>query len=53
MELKINIEDIISNVIAGYILFLITKNHSNASKSGIEFKLKSKHIDIKFKQFKN
>lgn len=49
MELKINIESIISSVIAGYILFLITKNHSKPSKtkSGIELDIK-----IKFKHFK-
>lgn len=47
MELTINIESIISSVIAGYIVFLITKNHSSSAKtkSGAELEIK-----IKFKK---
>ena len=40
MELKINIESVLYSIIAGYILFLITKNHSRSAKtkSGLKFK---------------
>lgn len=49
MRQIINVESIISSVIAGYIIFLITKNHSKSArtKSGIELDIK-----IKFKSRK-
>lgn len=52
MELKINIENILSSIIAGYILFLITKNHSNARKSGFEIRFKLKNLEFKLKSSK-
>ena len=55
MELKINVENILSSIIAGYILFLITKNHSMSAKtkSGFEFKFKLRNLELKFKYNKN
>lgn len=53
MEQMINIESIVSSIIAGYILFLITKNHSNQrSKSGFEIRFKLKNLEFKFKSNK-
>ena len=55
MELKINIENIFSSIIAGYILFLITKNHSLSAKtkSGLVIKLKFNSLEFKFEFNKN